>query len=125
MSEVMYMDQAMKILRGVPGLRSACADWTNKVQRSRISIQEVGVYYKDQFICKIDQSYMDEVAHQEWLTSKTEVHAGAPVQGTAYQYHRSAWPDRMRIIEAALPNHLRPLLRKVAWRVGSFKWKAN
>jgi len=121
----MMMDQALKILRAVPGLRAACADRTNKVQRSCRAIQEVGVYFNDQFVCKIDQNYMDEVPHQEWLTSQTEIRPGTLIQGTAYQYHRSAWPERMEIIERALPHELKPLLRKAAWRVGSFKWKKN
>ena len=122
MAQVMYTSDALKILRRVPGLRAACADRTNKVQRSRYSIQEIGVYYRDRFICKIDQDFMDDVPHLEWLRSKTDVAAGTREEGTAYQYRRSAWPERMKYIESRLPRHLRETLRKVAWKIGRFKW---
>ncbi|HUV72984.1 MAG TPA: hypothetical protein VMW79_01625 [Anaerolineae bacterium] len=127
MAQVMYMDQAMKIIRRVPGLRIAMIDSTNKKQRSGSvnCVPDPCVYFGDQSICRIAQNFMSDHHIVEWISSsESRVKEGTVSQGAAYQYWRPAWGVQFRQIESKIPRQLIPVLRKAAKREG-FKWWRN
>lgn len=120
MSQMMFAADFMAIVRRVPGLRLACNDWTNKTVRHNRSIPEIGVYYKDDFICKADQDYMDQHPRVEQWTSR-DTYKGDYTPTVSEAYRRSAWPGVMKTIEDHIPPEKRAILRKVAKRRG-FRW---
>lgn len=122
--QIMYMHHLTSIVSKIPGLRLAINSWMNKEQRdAESSVPQVGLYYRDRHIGRVDQGFMDEVPHwEDWRTGAEKPRIDRPYRYME-AYHRNAWPDVMRVIENKLPQAQRQVLRKAGRKLGFVWWR--